>query len=109
MEARQGLAAGSAVRQRIGLVTLLVRDYNEAIAYFTQKLGFALVQDTAVGAGKRWVVVAPQGTGGSRLLLAKPPTSARGGSSERRPAAGFSCSSAPTTFGGTMRRSWSGA
>jgi predicted enzyme related to lactoylglutathione lyase len=40
-------------------------------AYFTQKLGFALVQDTPVDAGKRWVVVAPQGAGGSGLLLAE--------------------------------------
>jgi catechol 2,3-dioxygenase-like lactoylglutathione lyase family enzyme len=59
------------VRQRIGLVTLVVDDYDEAIAYFTEKLGFALVQDTPVEAGKRWVVVAPQGAGGTGLLLAK--------------------------------------
>jgi len=59
------------VRQRIGLVTLVVDDYDEAIAYFTQKLGFALVEDTPVGAGKRWVVVAPKGAGGTGLLLAK--------------------------------------
>jgi catechol 2,3-dioxygenase-like lactoylglutathione lyase family enzyme len=71
MGAQPGLASGSAVRQRIGLVTLVVRDYDEAIAYFTQKLGFALVQDTPVGGGKRWVVVAPQGADGSGLLLAK--------------------------------------
>lgn len=51
------------MRQRIGLVTLVVSDYDEAIAWFTQKLGFALVQDTPVGAGKRWVVVAPRGVG----------------------------------------------
>jgi len=61
----------STVRQRIGLVTLVVDDYDEAIAYFTQRLGFALVQDTPVDAGKRWVVVAPRGAGGSGLLLAK--------------------------------------
>ena len=59
------------MRQWIGLVTLVVDDYDEAIAYFTQKLGFAVVQDTPVDAGKRWVVVAPQGAGGSGLLLAK--------------------------------------
>jgi catechol 2,3-dioxygenase-like lactoylglutathione lyase family enzyme len=59
------------VRQRIGLVTLVVDDYDEAIAYFTAKLGFALVQDTPVDAGKRWVVVAPRGGGGSGLLLAQ--------------------------------------
>jgi catechol 2,3-dioxygenase-like lactoylglutathione lyase family enzyme len=59
------------VRQRIGLVTLVVGDYDEAIAYFTRKLGFALLQDTPLGAGKRWVVVAPPGAGGSGLLLAQ--------------------------------------
>jgi catechol 2,3-dioxygenase-like lactoylglutathione lyase family enzyme len=59
------------VTQRIGLVTLVVDDYDEAISYFTQKLGFALVQDTPLDAGKRWVVVAPQGASGSGLLLAK--------------------------------------
>jgi catechol 2,3-dioxygenase-like lactoylglutathione lyase family enzyme len=59
------------VRQWIGLVTLLVGDYDEAIVYFTEKLGFALVEDTPVEAGKRWVVVAPRGGGGSGLLLAK--------------------------------------
>jgi catechol 2,3-dioxygenase-like lactoylglutathione lyase family enzyme len=49
---------------------LVVDDYDEAIAYFTEKLGFALVQDAPVEAGKRWVVVAPRG-GGTGLLLAK--------------------------------------
>ncbi|MGH8545601.1 MAG: VOC family protein [Gammaproteobacteria bacterium] len=59
------------MRQRIGLVTLVVDDYDEAISYFTQKLGFALVHDTPLDAGKRWVVVAPQGAGGCGLLLAQ--------------------------------------
>jgi len=47
--------------QQIGLVTLVVDDYDRAIAYFTQVLGFALVEDRPMGAEKRWVVVAPQG------------------------------------------------
>ena len=59
------------MRQRIGLVTLVVEDYDEAIAYFVRKLGFALVQDTPIDGGKRWVVVAPRGTRESGLLLAK--------------------------------------
>jgi len=59
------------VRQRIGLVTLVVREYEEAIAYFTEKLGFALVEDRPLAAGKRWVVVAPRGADGSGLLLAQ--------------------------------------
>ena len=56
--------------QRIGLITLVVDDYDEAISYFTGKLGFALVDDTALGGGKRWVVVAPR-EAGTGLLLAK--------------------------------------
>jgi catechol 2,3-dioxygenase-like lactoylglutathione lyase family enzyme len=59
------------MRQRIGLVTLVVSDYDEAISYYTRKLGFALVEDTPIGAGKRWVIVAPQGASESGLLLAK--------------------------------------
>ncbi|MBK8430594.1 MAG: VOC family protein [Chloroflexi bacterium] len=55
----------------IALVTLLVRDYDEAIAFFTQALRFALVEDTPLGDGKRWVVVAPAQGGGTSLLLAQ--------------------------------------
>ncbi|MBI1250759.1 MAG: VOC family protein [Alphaproteobacteria bacterium] len=51
-------------------VTLVVRDYDEAIAYFTGALGFQLLDDAPMGAGKRWVVVSP-GAGGAALLLAK--------------------------------------
>ena len=54
-------------------VALVVRDYDEAIAFFTGVLGFTLVADTPVGAGKRWVVVAPRG-GGCALLLARAAT-----------------------------------
>jgi len=57
--------------QHLGAVSLLVRDYDEAIAYYTQSLGFTLVEDTALGAGKRWVVVAPPGAAETRLLLAR--------------------------------------
>ncbi len=55
----------------IALITLLVRDYDEAIAFFTQALRFALVEDTPLGDGKRWVVVAPAQGGGASLLLAQ--------------------------------------
>jgi catechol 2,3-dioxygenase-like lactoylglutathione lyase family enzyme len=51
-------------------VTYLVRDYDEAIAWFRTCLGFTLVDDVPLGSGKRWVLVAVPG-GGSRLLLAK--------------------------------------
>lgn len=59
------------MRQRIGLVTLVVRDYDEAISYYIRKLGFLLVEDTRIDAAKRWVVVAPQGATEGGLLLAK--------------------------------------
>jgi catechol 2,3-dioxygenase-like lactoylglutathione lyase family enzyme len=58
------------MRQRIGLVTVVVNNYDEAISYYTQKLGFDLVEDTPLDNKKRWVVVAPQGARESRLLLA---------------------------------------
>ena len=56
--------------RRIGAVTFLVRDYDEAIDWFTRALGFALVADTPLGGGKRWVLVAPEGEG-TPLLLAE--------------------------------------
>lgn len=57
--------------QRIAAVTLVVPDYDEAIAYFRDVLGFELVGDTPLEAGKRWVVVRPRGSSGSALLLAR--------------------------------------
>jgi catechol 2,3-dioxygenase-like lactoylglutathione lyase family enzyme len=54
----------------IATVTLVVADYDEAIAFYVGKVGFELVEDTAMGDGKRWVVVAPAG-GGAALLLAQ--------------------------------------
>ncbi|HLJ72744.1 MAG TPA: VOC family protein [Roseiarcus sp.] len=56
--------------QTIGALTFVVPDYDEAIAYFTETLGFGLVEDKPLAPGKRWVLVAPPG-GGARLLLAK--------------------------------------
>jgi catechol 2,3-dioxygenase-like lactoylglutathione lyase family enzyme len=58
----------------ISSLTLVVRDYNEAISFFTQALRFKLVEDTPLGDGKRWVVVAPDGSTGTSLLLAKAAT-----------------------------------
>jgi catechol 2,3-dioxygenase-like lactoylglutathione lyase family enzyme len=55
---------------KISAITYLVRDYDEAIAWFVGSLGFALIEDTDMGEGKRWVLVAPQNDG-VRLLLAK--------------------------------------
>jgi catechol 2,3-dioxygenase-like lactoylglutathione lyase family enzyme len=59
------------MKQHLGAVSLLVRDYDEATAWFTRVLGFELVEDTALGDGKRWVLVAPPGSAGCRILLAK--------------------------------------
>jgi catechol 2,3-dioxygenase-like lactoylglutathione lyase family enzyme len=61
------------VKQSIIHVALVVRDYDEAIAFFTQTLDFTLVEDTYVPEqDKRWVVVAPPGSQGTTLLLARP-------------------------------------
>jgi len=60
--------------QEIGAVALVVRDYDEAIAFYVGKLGFALIEDTRLSEAKRWVLVAPQGARGTRLLLAKAAT-----------------------------------
>ncbi|QDL55654.1 VOC family protein [Rhodoferax aquaticus] len=57
--------------QNIACIALVVPDYDEAIAHYTQDLGFDLVEDTALPNGQRWVLVAPPGATGSRLLLAK--------------------------------------
>ena len=61
------------VRQRIAHVALVVADYDEAIDFYTRKLGFTLVEDTyQPEQDKRWVVVAPPGdAGGTTLLLAR--------------------------------------
>ncbi len=58
--------------QSLGLVSLVVREYDEAIAFYVGTLGFTLVEDTVVvEQDKRWVVVAPPGGSGARLLLAR--------------------------------------
>ncbi|HTK73650.1 MAG TPA: VOC family protein [Gemmataceae bacterium] len=59
--------------QEITAVAFVVRDYDEAIAYFTGRLGFTVAEDTPFGGGKRWVVVRPSG-GGTALLLARAAT-----------------------------------
>jgi catechol 2,3-dioxygenase-like lactoylglutathione lyase family enzyme len=57
--------------QNIGYIALVVRDYDEAIAYYTRTLRFNLIEDTDLGGGKRWVLVAPPGSTGTALLLAR--------------------------------------
>ncbi|QPC85749.1 VOC family protein [Mesorhizobium sp. NBSH29] len=56
--------------RRLATVALVVGDYDEAVSWYTQKLGFQLVEDVALGEGKRWIIVQP-GQGGARLLLAQ--------------------------------------
>ncbi|MBT9394660.1 VOC family protein [Hymenobacter sp. NST-14] len=63
--------------QRIALITLVVADYDEAIRFYTNKLGFRLVEDTPLSPEKRWVRVAPPGAGGAELLLARAATPAQ--------------------------------
>jgi len=58
---------------QIGAISLLVAEYDAAIAWFTQSLGFALLEDTDMGGGKRWVKVAPAG-GQTAMILAKAST-----------------------------------
>lgn len=57
--------------QTIGHIALLVRNYDEAIAFYTGTLGFDLREDSDLGGGKRWVLVAPPGSAGTSLLLAR--------------------------------------
>lgn len=58
-------------QRTIGHIALVVRDYDEAIAYFTGMLAFTLVEDTPLGNGKRWVLVRPPSSQGTSLLLAR--------------------------------------
>ncbi|HEY1677422.1 MAG TPA: VOC family protein [Candidatus Sulfotelmatobacter sp.] len=64
--------------QTISHIALVVRDYDEAIAFFTEKLGFQLIEDSPstdrTGNDKRWVLVAPPGSRGTNVLLARAST-----------------------------------
>lgn len=60
------------MNQSLSLIALVVRDYDEAIAYYVETLGFELVEDTyQPEQDKRWVVVKPRGEGQTALLLAR--------------------------------------
>ncbi len=61
----------SIMPQKIGYIALVVRDYDEAIAFYTTKLKFHLIEDRDLGNGKRWVRVRPPGSTGTDLLLAR--------------------------------------
>ena len=59
------------MNQSLALTSLLVADYDAAIAFYTGALGFDLVEDTPLGPTKRWVIVRPKGGSGGALLLAE--------------------------------------
>ncbi|WP_170523360.1 VOC family protein [Ruegeria arenilitoris] len=59
------------MQQGLHAVTLVVPDYDDAIAFYTKSLRFRLTQDIDLGEGKRWVLVTPPGSDGAALLLAK--------------------------------------
>src|SRR5687767_2853790 len=59
------------MNQSIAYITLVVADYDAAIQFYTEKLDFILVEDTAIDENKRWVLIRPPGAGGTQLLLAK--------------------------------------
>jgi catechol 2,3-dioxygenase-like lactoylglutathione lyase family enzyme len=67
------------MQRTIGAISLLVRDYDEAISFYVGKLGFTLIEDTDMGGGKRWILVSPRdsaetlrsNSGQACLLLAK--------------------------------------
>ncbi|MDH5835524.1 VOC family protein [Luteimonas sp. M1R5S59] len=63
---------------RVAMATLVVADYDAAIDWYTAALGFALLEDRPLDAGKRWVVVAPTGGTGAALLLARASGDAQG-------------------------------
>ena len=59
------------MKHNIVHLALVVDDYDEAIGFYTQKLNFTVLEDTALADAKRWVIVAPAGSSGCSLLLAK--------------------------------------
>lgn len=62
------------MKQNLALISLVVDDYDEAIHYYTSVLKFKLIEDTLMSETKRWVVIAPEGSSGTSLLLAKAST-----------------------------------
>lgn len=61
----------SDLKQHIGSIALVVKDYDEAIEFYTKKLSFELVEDTDLGEGKRWVLITPPNSNGTHILLAQ--------------------------------------
>jgi catechol 2,3-dioxygenase-like lactoylglutathione lyase family enzyme len=91
--------------QSIGQVAVVVRDYDEALSFYIETLGFSLVEDTYVPEqDKRWVVISPPGAKESRLLLARAANGEQATRVGNRPEDGFSCSSLRTISGATFAR-----
>lgn len=59
------------MKQHLAHIALIVKDYDEAIEFYTKKLNFDLIEDTVLSATKRWVLVKPKGNNGCAILLAK--------------------------------------
>jgi catechol 2,3-dioxygenase-like lactoylglutathione lyase family enzyme len=62
------------MKQTLCHIALVVRDYDEALAFFTQTLNFKLIEDTRLSENKRWVLIAPPGSDGTNILLAQAAT-----------------------------------
>ncbi|BFO17609.1 hypothetical protein SHKM778_39970 [Streptomyces sp. KM77-8] len=90
--------------RRVPLVTLVVDDYDEAIRFYTEALGFRLAEDAPRPDGGRWVVVEPDaGHTGAGLLLARAEGRPSGPGSVTRPADAWASSCTPTTSPATTR------
>ena len=59
------------MKQELAQIALVVKDYDEAISFYCKKLHFQLIEDTPLSPTKRWVLIAPPGSSGTKLLLAK--------------------------------------
>jgi catechol 2,3-dioxygenase-like lactoylglutathione lyase family enzyme len=70
----EGAGDNQGMSADIALVALLVRDYDEAIDFYVNALGFKLIEDTPIDEAKRWVVVGPSAAKGTSLLLARAAT-----------------------------------
>ena len=64
----------SFMKQELAHIVLVVADYDEAIKFYTEQLNFTLIEDTILSETKRWVIIAPPGSAGCQLLLAKAAT-----------------------------------
>jgi len=74
MSSESGSETKPVVTQKIAHVAVVVRDYDEAIKFYTKVMGFDLVEDTPLDDKKRWVVVSPPNSAGTSLLLARAAT-----------------------------------